>query len=66
MNDDLKTEVAVQGNRISTLETSDKLQWETFNKVKENLTAVRIQLAAYGVVNTLIIAWAIYKITKGA
>lgn len=59
-------EQGAQGIRMDVLEDNNKLQWEVIEKIKESLSTVKQQIAAFGVVNTLILGWIAYKLTKGA
>ncbi len=61
----MQTDTALNGQSIEGLEESDKLQWQVIEKIKESLTTVKMQISAFGVVNTLILAWIGYKLTKG-
>ena len=61
----MQTDTALNGQSIEKLEEGDKLQWQVIEKIKESLTTVKMQISAFGVVNTLILAWIGYKLTKG-
>ena len=61
----MQTDTALNSQSINRLEEGDRLQWQVIEKIKESLTTVKTQIAAFGVVNTLILAWIGYKLTKG-
>ena len=61
----LQMDTALNGQSIKHLEDNDKLQWEVIEKIKESLSVIKAQLAAFGVINTLVLAWIAYKLTKG-
>jgi uncharacterized coiled-coil protein SlyX len=61
----MQIESALHGRAIEKLEEVYRLQGEMIEKIKDTLTAVKVQNATFGVVNALIIAWIAYKITKG-
>ena len=61
----MQTDTALNGQSIEKLEEGDKLQWQVIEKIKESLTTVKMQISAFGVVNTLILAWIGYNLTKG-
>lgn len=62
----LQTDTALNEQSIERLEAEDKLQWQVIEKIKESLSTVKVQIAGFGVINTLIAGWIAYKLTKGA
>ena len=56
---------ALHDQSIEGLESSEKLQWEMIEKIKETLSTVKAQIAGFGVVNTLVLGWIAYRLTKG-
>jgi len=61
----INTETALNSQAIENLEKNEVLQWEVIEKIKESLTSIKVQLAAFGVTNTVLIGWIAYKLTKG-
>lgn len=51
--------------RINHLEKSDDLLWTAVDAVREKLGKLNATVAGLGVVNTLILGWIAYKLTKG-
>lgn len=61
----IELDTALNGQAIDGLEADNKLQWEVVEKIKESLSTVKAQIAGFGVVNTLVLAWIAYRMTKG-
>ena len=61
----LKMDSALCKQSIKNLDSSEALQWKVLEKIKESLSTIKAQLAAFGVINTLVLGWIAFKLTKG-
>lgn len=61
----MQTDTALHNQSIHGLTDDNKLQWEVIEKIKESLSTIKAQIAAFGVINSLVLAWIAYKLTKG-
>jgi hypothetical protein len=61
----MQTDIALNGQAIEGLESSERLQWEMIEKIKDSLSTVKMQISAFGVVNTLVLGWIAWKLTEG-
>ena len=61
----IKTHNAILSQSVASLEKSDTKQWEAIDKIKDSLSVIKSQIAAFGVVNALIMGFIAYKLSKG-
>lgn len=60
-----ETATALNEQAIEALDASKTLHWESIEKIRETLSTMKAQVAGFGVVNTLVLGWIAYKLTKG-
>lgn len=61
----LQKDAALCGQAIENLVHNDKMQWETIDKIKDSLSTIKSQIAAFGVINTLVMGFIAYRLVKG-
>ncbi len=61
----LQTANALNDQAIKGLQASNLAQGTVIEKIQDSLSTVKSQIAAFGVVNTLTLAWIAYRLTKG-
>lgn len=59
----------VDAGRIETLEGEKDLLWKAVDKIRDAVTGIRVQVAAIvagsAIIQTLVTAYIVYKITRG-
>jgi hypothetical protein len=65
----IATAQAVDGGRIETLEEEKDLLWKAIDKIRDAVSGLRAQVAAIvagtAIIQTLVTAFIVWKITKG-
>lgn len=61
----LQTNSALFEQSIKKIESEQALQWVVIEKIKDSLSTIKSQLAAFGVVNTLVLAYIAYILKRG-
>lgn len=61
----LETDMAVGAEKISSLERQAAQLWEMVEKIQSKLSAINAKIASFGVVNTLILGWIAWRLTRG-
>jgi hypothetical protein len=61
----LQKESALCNQAIQTLHDHKEMQWKTIEKIKESLSTIKSQIAAFGVINTLVMGFIAYRLVKG-
>lgn len=65
----IATAQAVDGGRLSTLEGEKDLLWSAIDKIRDAVSGLRAQVAAIvagsAIVQTIVTAFIVWKITKG-
>jgi hypothetical protein len=61
----MQTDTALHAQSLITIQKSDDYQWNAIEKIQDSLSVVKTQISAFGVVNTLILGFIAYKLTRG-